>query len=181
LSSVEARTANLQINFKNPISTADYIVVASVNTPKDNQYYLNNFHLNTLISQQTTSSFIMSVREEVEGARSHYIDYVIMYNKNRNLASVSGPGTGADNTWHTALLSEKGKYAVNSMSIRVSTYLDGELTLNGEIQSEALNPADKIYRGEFGVTTLGSQTNTRDQSSDFTFHTTVCPDNRLMT
>lgn len=174
-------SANLKIDFKVPLATEDYIVLATVKTTSLNLSNANEYHLNVLVADKTKNGFTLNVLERVEGGRENYIEYVVLYDKSRTIATVTGPNTSTDNQWHTALLSDKGAYAATSLSIYATKRLDGNITLNGDLRSDELNTNDVNYYGEFGLSALNSQTNTRSISSDGVFHLAVCPDNRIMT
>jgi hypothetical protein len=93
-------------------------------------------------------------------------------------ATVVGPGTGADNQYHTVLLSNRGPYAARSISIMASTYLDGSISLHGDLKEAELNTADVVVYSTAGITTLGAA---HGSIADNAYHTVICPTGRVVT
>ncbi|SFZ97041.1 hypothetical protein SAMN05216324_13513 [Chryseobacterium limigenitum] len=174
-------SANLKIDFKVPLPSEDYIVIATVKTISLNLIGAYNYQLNVLVADKTKNGFTLNVLEEKEGGRENYIEYIVMYDKSRAMAVATGPNTFTKQQYHTALLSDKGAYAATSLSMYATNHLAGNITLNGDLRTDALKTSDVKYYGEFGQGALNSQTNTRSYTSDNVFHKAICPDNRIVT
>jgi hypothetical protein len=92
--------------------------------------------------------------------------------------TVAGPSGLANDQFHTVLLSSKGPYAANSISIYAASVLDGGIVLSGVLKEAELNTADVQVRSTAGVTTLGAN---HGSLADNAAHTVICPNNRVVT
>lgn len=94
---------------------------------------------------------------------------------------VLGPNTSADNQYHTVVLSND--YAMTALSIyATSTYLDGDMKINGTQLRGILSNADQGWYGlNAGLSAAGSGLNTVATTADNQDHNCNCPDNYVAT
>lgn len=95
-----------------------------------------------------------------------------------NTQMVQGPGTGADNQWHTVQL-DNG-YAMINLSIYATSRLDGDIRINGMYLRDLLNDGVRDWYGANGLYSgLNGSANT--QTCDNCDHFANCPDNYIAT
>lgn len=95
-----------------------------------------------------------------------------------NTQMVQGPGTGADNQWHTVQLQDG--YAMINLSIYATSRFDGDIRINGMYLRDLLNDGVRDWYGANGLYSgLNGSANT--QSCDNCDHFANCPDNYIAT
>jgi hypothetical protein len=89
-----------------------------------------------------------------------------------------GPGTGADNQWHTVEL-DNG-FGMMNLSIYSSSRFDGDIRINGIFLRDLLNDGVRNWYGANGALSgLNGSANT--QTCDNCDHFASCPDNYIAT
>lgn len=93
-----------------------------------------------------------------------------------------GPGTGADNQWHTVLL-DNGYAMVNLSIYATGSYMDGDIRINGIYLRDMLNDAGAGWYGTGGnATSLNNlTTNVIGTGADNQDHYASCPNNYIAT
>lgn len=95
-----------------------------------------------------------------------------------NTQMAQGPGTGADNQWHTVQL-DNG-YAMINLSIYATSRFDGDIRINGMYLRDLLNDGVRDWYGANGLYSgLNGTANT--QTCDNCDHFANCPDNYIAT